>query len=234
MELNSDFGERAAARFGTMPWMPSPMPGVDRKMLDRIGNEVARATSVVRYAAGSHFSPHAHGGGEEILVLDGVFQDEYGDYSPGTYIRNPPTSRHAPRSAGGCTIFVKLWQFQPGDRRVVRLDTTCESFVADPVRPDVAQMPLFHDAFESVALEQWRAGAEVVVTAGGGIELLLLDGEFAEGGESFEKNSWLRLPAGAPLRAQVGDRGARIWIKTGHLAGDVAREFRQRHGQADQ
>ena len=85
-------------------------------MLDRIGGEVARATSIVRYAPGSRFSAHTHDGGEEFIVLDGVFQDEHGDYPAGTYVRNPPTTSHVPGSAEGCTIFVKLWQFDPADR----------------------------------------------------------------------------------------------------------------------
>ena len=76
MELNADFSKRVAVHAARMPWVASPMPGVDRRMLDRIGEEVARATSIVRYAPGSHFSPHTHGGGEEFLVLEGVFTDE--------------------------------------------------------------------------------------------------------------------------------------------------------------
>lgn len=111
MNINADFASRAAVHAGRLDWTPSPLPGVDRRMLDRVGEEVARATSIVRYAPGSHFSPHTHGGGEEFLVLDGVFQDEHGDFPVGTYVRNPPTSRHTPGSTAGCTIFVKLWQF---------------------------------------------------------------------------------------------------------------------------
>jgi len=92
-------------------------------MLDRIGDEVARATSIVRYASASHFSPHTHGGGEEFLVLEGVFQDENGDFPTGCYVRNPPTSRHTPGSAQGCVLFVKPWQFDPADRTQMRLNT---------------------------------------------------------------------------------------------------------------
>ena len=112
-------------------------------MLDRIGEEVARATSVVRYAPESRFSPHTHGGGEEFLVLDGVFQDEHGDFPAGCYIRNPPGSSHTPRSLPGCTIFVKLWQFDPGDRTHVRIDTTKLPYLPDPRHAGMKLMPLF-------------------------------------------------------------------------------------------
>src|SRR5882672_7264208 len=123
MELHSDFTRRVAVHAAQLPWVHSPMPGVERRMLDRIGDEVARATSIVRYAPGSHFSPHTHGGGEEFLVLDGVFQDEHGEFPAGSYIRNPPTSHHTPGSEPGCILFVKLWQFDPADRTQVRIDT---------------------------------------------------------------------------------------------------------------
>src|SRR5262245_61317317 len=108
MNLNADFTKRAAVHAGAPEWQASPMPGVERRLLDRIGDEVARATSIVRYAPESHFSPHVHGGGEEFLVFEGVFQDERGDFPAGSYVRNPPQSRHTPGSKSGCTIFVKL------------------------------------------------------------------------------------------------------------------------------
>ncbi len=108
MELNADFTKRAVVHGAMMPWQASPIPGVERKMLDRIGDEVARATTIVRYARNSQFSPHIHGGGEEFLVLEGVFQDEHGDYPVGTYVRNPPTSRHTPGSFSGYIILIML------------------------------------------------------------------------------------------------------------------------------
>jgi len=137
MNLNSDFGARAAVHAARLDWTPSPISGVDRRMLDRIGDEVAHATSIVCYAPHSHFAPHTHGGGEEFLVLDGVFQDEHGDYPAGTYVRNPPTSSHTPGSEPGCTIFVKLWQFDPDDRTPVRTDTTALCLAPAPDIPGV-------------------------------------------------------------------------------------------------
>jgi hypothetical protein len=218
MNLNSDFATRAAVHAARLAWMPSPIPGVDRRMLDRIGEEVARATSIVRYAPGSRFSPHTHGGGEEFLVLDGVFQDEHGDFPVGSYIRNPPTTSHTPGSEPGCTIFVKLWQFDPDDRMQVRLNTLSGAFAPAAGRPGVETMPLFEDAHERVRLERWAPGSAVELPAPGGIEVLVLDGGFMEGGEAFEVQSWLRLPAGATLRAVAEPRGCRAWVKTGHLA----------------
>lgn len=219
MELNADFKQRAAVHAATLDWVPSPMAGVERRMLDRIGDEVARATSIVRYAPNSHFSRHVHGGGEEFLVLEGVFQDEHGDYPPGSYIRNPPTSAHTPRSEPGCTIFVKLWQFDAVDRTSVRLDTSGQAYAADPLRAGVEVIPLFEYRYERVTLERWMAGAEIALLSAGGLELLVLDGGFTEGQERFTYLSWLRLPPGSTSRVRVNQQGCRVWMKRGHLAG---------------
>lgn len=116
MKLNADFSERVVVRFDETPWVASPAAGVERKMLDRIGDEVARATTIVRFAPGSAFAAHTHGGGEEYLVLSGVFQDETGDFPVGSYVRNPPTSRHTPAAEEGAVILVKLHQFDSDDR----------------------------------------------------------------------------------------------------------------------
>jgi hypothetical protein len=218
MELNADFSQRVSVHAAQLPWMPSPMAGVDRRMLDRIGDEVARATSIVRYAPNSHFSPHTHGGGEEFLVLDGVFQDEHGDYPAGSYVRNPPTTRHTPGSEPGCVIFVKLWQFDPGDRTEVRIETGKTAFQPAPGRLGAELMPLFRDAREEVRLERWAPGATIELALPQGAEFLVLSGSFEERGEVFAGQSWLRLPAKATLRARAGIDGCRVWIKAGHLA----------------
>ena len=121
MRINADFNERVVIDTTKMDWVASPMKGVDRRMLDRIGEEVARATTIVRYAPRSHFSAHIHDGGEEFLVLEGVFSDEHGDFPTGSYVRNPPTSKHTPGSEPGCVILVKLHQFDAKDRTHVRI-----------------------------------------------------------------------------------------------------------------
>lgn len=217
MQLNADFSRRAVVHAASLDWAPSPMPGVHRRMLDRIGDEVARATSIVRYAPNSHFSPHIHDGGEEFLVLEGVFQDEHGDYPVGSYVRNPPKSRHTPGSSAGCTIFVKLWQFDANDRNDIRITTAGQPFAPGKGRPGVSIQPLFQDAIEEVRLEEWAPRARIDIPAPGGLELLVLSGSFLEG-EPFVEQSWLRLPPGAAFSGIAGPVGCRVWAKSGHLA----------------
>jgi hypothetical protein len=217
VELNADFSKRVAVHAARLDWTPSPMAGVDRRMLDRTGDEVARATSIVRYAPNSHFSAHTHGSGEEFIVLDGVFQDEHGDFPAGSYIRNPPSSHHTPGSVPGCTLFVKLWQFDPADREHVRIDTSARLYGPAADRPRAEVMPLFCDRREDVRLERWTPGAAIEIEASGGVEVLVLSGSFEERGEQFEPQSWLRLPAGSILQTKAGPTGCTVWVKTGHL-----------------
>ncbi|MBM1688178.1 cupin domain-containing protein [Sulfitobacter geojensis] len=214
MNLNANFDTRVIVRSDQLEWQASPMKGVDRRMLDRIGGEVARATTIVRYAPGSAFSAHTHTGGEEFIVLNGVFQDEHGDFPAGTYVRNPPTTSHTPSSAEGCTIFVKLWQFDMEDRTQFR--KTMAEELAAPVN-GVATAILHKDDREVVSYSHIDAEATLTSQAQGGIEVLVIDGSITTGDDTLRKNDWLRLPEGETLSAVGGPEGAKLWIKTGHL-----------------
>jgi hypothetical protein len=216
MRINDDLSKPAFVQAGKLDWVASPSAGVDRRMLFRIGEEKARATSIVRYAPGSAFPRHTHTGGEEFVVLDGVFQDEHGDYPAGAYIRNPPGTSHVPASRDGCTIFVRLWQFRADDRAPT-VRQPGEGRQAQPRAGATAARILFEDGHEEVRFEDWRAGGEVTVENSGGLELLLLGGGLTLGGETWQPQAWIRLPAGMPLHAKALAEGARVWIKHGPL-----------------
>jgi len=218
MKINADFDQRVLVHSEQLEWVASPMAGVMRRPLDRVGEEVARATSIVRYAPGSHFSPHVHTGGEEFLVLDGVFQDEHGDFPAGSYIRNPPQSRHTPGSEPGCVIFVKLWQFEPDDPLHVRLNVNAMRPVSVHNVDGVSRTPLFKNEIEDVSVFTLEPNAQLTTTAEGGAEILVLDGTLTESGDKLVQHSWLRLPNGNRTLLTAGSEGARLWIKTGHLA----------------
>jgi anti-sigma factor ChrR (cupin superfamily) len=217
MEINAQFDAPVIVNTASLPWQPSPMQGVDRRMLDRIGGEVARATSIVRYATNSSFPGHVHAGGEEFIVLEGVFQDEHGDYPAGTYVRNPVGTRHVPRSEPGCTIFVKLWQFDPDDQAQFALDLGSLPLAPDPARAGIATASLTARADEDVRIEQWDAATHDTLEAAGGFELLVLDGSLRHEGGSIARHDWARYPEGAALPLFAGPEGARVWIKRGHL-----------------
>jgi anti-sigma factor ChrR (cupin superfamily) len=217
MLINADLRLPAAVDSTCLPWVPSPLPGVERRMLERDGGEVARATSIVRYAPGSSFAPHTHGGGEEFLVLEGTFSDESGDYPAGWYVRNPPGSSHTPSSAPGCTILVKLRQMRPQESEHVRIDTRApEGWVDGP--PGVRLRPLFADGSETVEMLRLAPGAALPETGyPGGVEILVVEGAIRDGEAEHPAGSWLRRPAGARYAATSGG-GALIWRKRGHLA----------------
>lgn len=217
MRLNADFSQPVVVKSENNEWVSSPMSGVERKMLDRIGDEVARATTIVRFAPQSNFSAHTHDGGEEILVLEGVFSDEHGDFPAGSYIRNPPTSRHTPYTDEGCTILVKLHQFDPDDRTHVRIDTGKGGMIREEGRQGVSVLPLFDDGKERVRLEHYEPGARIKLDANGGLELFVVTGIVEAESDRLNQWDWMRLPRNSHFEAIAGAQGCRVWIKTGHL-----------------
>lgn len=187
-------------------------------MLERDGGEIARATSIVRYAPGSFFAEHEHSGGEEFLVLDGTFSDESGDYPAGWYVRNPVGSRHRPHTESGTTILVKLQQFQESDDAYVRLDTNAGDWSSGGAE-GVAIMPLHAFGSERVFLQKLEAGAQLPRRSyPDGVEIFVLQGEIRDEHGVYPAGTWSRSPAGFAHRL-TSSSGARLLVKTGHLPG---------------
>ncbi|NJC46959.1 UNVERIFIED_ORG: anti-sigma factor ChrR (cupin superfamily) [Xanthomonas campestris] len=237
MLINADFNSIVVVTPDDYLWVDSPQAGVRRVMLDRIGAEKARATSLVRYAPGSTFPSHAHPGGEEILVLEGVFSDELGDCPAGTYLRNPPGSRHAPASREGCLIMVKLRQMSANETATLRLDTNVVQVWEHLT--DRRSCRVFESPEERVRIEQVEASRPLFPQAQALAEILVLGGELklAVGSQTriLAAGTWVR--AGGPdahrcLASMVaGSHGATVYIKQGavmehpHLASADSRSW---------
>lgn len=215
MMLNMDFDQRIVIETQSQAWLASPAVGVWRKQLEREAKESGHTTSIVKYDAGSVFSSHPHPGGEEILVLEGVFSDEHGDYPAGTYLRNPPNSKHAPFSVEGCVILVKLNQFSAQDSVEIRIDTNTAEWL--PGMGGLQVMPLHNFKHESVALVKWPKGECFQPHRHfAGEEIYVLSGTFKDEHGSYSAGTWMRSPHMSEHHPYV-DEETIIWVKTGCL-----------------
>ena len=218
MKINADLTQRVVVDTNSLEWEASPESGVERRMLDRDGDEVARATTIVRFAPGSRFSAHEHGAGEEFYVLDGVFSDEEGHYPAGTYVRNPIASAHAPYTEPGCTLLVKLRQMtDPAEPQLV-VDTHAAQWQPGSV-PGLERLPLFKSEVtgEFVYLARFAPGAKVTDDSHpGGEELLVLEGRLEDEYGEYPAGTWLRQPDGSSHSPFSSD-GCTLWVKRGHL-----------------
>lgn len=213
--LNMNFAERIVINTSDQTWQHSPLEGVMRKPLSRGGAESGHATSLVSYAPGASFKAHTHPGGEEIFVLEGTFSDESGNYGPGSYLRNPPGSRHAPFSQSGCLLFVKLNHFSPNDNELVRCNT--HDAIWRPGHGDLRVLSLHSFKGEHTALVHWPAGERFVQHRHfGGEEIFVLSGTFCDEYGEYPKLSWLRNPHLSSHTPFVREETT-ILVKTGHL-----------------
>lgn len=218
LRINADFNQRVVIRPEDYQWQASPMPGVERMMLDRVGGEVARATSLVKYSPNSQFAAHKHSGGEEFLVLAGEFADEHGSYPVGTYVRNPIGTQHAPQvGQQGALIFVKLHQFVSQDSQTIVIDTHAQTWQPGQVA-GLEVLPLHHFEHEHVALVRWAPNTQFNShTHFGGEEILVLDGMFCDEHGRYPKGSWIRSPHLSQHTPFTEEDGALIYVKVGHL-----------------
>ena len=215
MNINDDFSQRVVIDHHDLAWIPSPESGVERRMLERQGDEVAKATSIVRYQAGSRFQSHHHALGEEIFVLDGTFSDETGDYPAGTYIMNPPGSAHAPFSESGCTLFVKLRHLGLDQVEREVIDTTTAPWYQGMV-PGLNVMPLMRQGSGST-LVKWAPQTFFNPHRHyGGEEIFVVDGVFEDEHGRYPTGSWIRSPH-MSMHKPFGKEGCTIFVKTGHL-----------------
>ena len=217
MKINADDSQRVVVNHHDLPWVASPEPGIERRMLERQGGEVAKATSIVRYQPGSRFQLHHHEFGEDILVLDGTFSDETGNYPAGTYIMNPPGSSHAPFSESGCTLFVKLRHL--GSDQVVRevIDTASAPWLQGMVS-GLTVMPLMQQGSGST-LVKWAPQTYFNPHRHyGGEEIFVVDGVFEDEHGRYPAGSWIRSPH-LSMHKPFSKEGCTIFVKTGHLLG---------------
>jgi anti-sigma factor ChrR (cupin superfamily) len=219
LHIHADRKLPALVDGASLPWIPSPESGVDRRMLERSGGEIAIASTIVRYRAGSRFPMHSHALGEEFLVLSGTFSDAQGDYPAGSYVRNPPGSAHAPFSDEGCIIFVKLRQMNADEDEVVRMLPEQRTWQAGQVAGyDV--VTLYDNGRTCVTLERLHRGAALPARAvNGGEEIFVLEGNVQAGDKQMQSLgmwTWSRRP-GAKQPELCTDTGALLWVKRGHL-----------------
>lgn len=214
MLINADFSRRAILASQEYQWVASPQSGVERVMLDRVGAEQARATSIVRYAPDSCFPSHQHPGGEEIFVLSGTFSEGDQHFPAGWYMRNPPGSRHTPSSRGGAIIFVKLEQMRAHEQGRVRIDTRDPAAWRRQGGREVC--PLFSNDAEQVCLQRLAPHEVLSTESVEGAEVLVLGGRMVMDGQPYDRGGWIRLPAGERTDLAASVHGATIYLKTGH------------------
>jgi len=213
--LNMDFSQKVVIDTEQQAWQTSPAKGVWRKPLAREDAERGHATSIVRYEAGASFNAHDHPKGEEILVLEGGFSDETGDYGAGYYLRNPEGVRHAPFSKNGCVILVKLHQFKEGDTKQVQIDSQNTQWLQG--NGNLKVMPLHSFATESTALVHWPAGERFQEHVhAGGEEIYVISGELIDEHGRYPAGSWIRSPHMSRHNPYV-EQDTLILVKVGHL-----------------
>lgn len=214
--INVDISQAVHMQGSAMDWQMSPSQTISRKRFHLNGaTESGQVTSLVKYEPGAQFPRHEHPGGEEILVLSGVFSDEQGDWQAGTYLLNPEGFAHAPYSREGCELFVKLRQY-PGDDHLALPLASLEAVEEGGVK----QRLLHTSEGVSTSIVELPAAETLAQTYIGGCEGFVLEGAGAlhigEATWLLSSHDWFRSPPGHSIRLESA--GIRLYLKENGVA----------------
>lgn len=216
MKFNDDILQRAVLHSPALPWVDSSQPGIQSKLLEDRADEASRLTAIVRHGANTRPEIHTHPLGQEILVLDGAYEDDAGSYGAGTYIRNPPGSSHTACSSTGCTLFVKNNYLAPEDNQRTIIDTRNADWFEGLVT-GLTVLPLAESGTRHAAIVRWAPKTKFNPHRHyGGEEILVLEGVFEDEYGRYPAGTWMRSPHMSAHHPFSVD-GCLILVMTGHL-----------------
>jgi len=108
---------------GTLPWKPTPCPGIEMKVLLE-DKDTGLLTALFRWQPGSELTLHEHVEVEQTFVLEGSLVEDEGEVTAGNYVWRPKGNRHIAKSPNGAlvlSVFLKPNIFLSGDSEGTQL-----------------------------------------------------------------------------------------------------------------
>jgi anti-sigma factor ChrR (cupin superfamily) len=207
---------RAAVLPTSLTWYQTNYTGIWFRCFES-DNEIQEhpVTMLTRFDPGGFFQLHGHPGGEEILVLQGIFEDEIGIHTPGTYMLNPEGFIHRPYSNEGCLTFVKLRQHGGKTRNQVRTNIY-ESPWQSGIIPKIEVKTLYQQIGypEKVWVERWQPHTKLSNIVETEVkEIFLIEGSWSDALGNYPTGSWLRYPPNYPY-SPASETGCLLYVKT--------------------
>lgn len=204
--MNSDYEKRALVNTNNIQWQETKTKDVFKKTLSLKDKE---ETSFIKLNKDSILNNTVNINSVEIFVLEGVYINEFGKHSKGTYLRLPQEDESLVKSEIGCEIFRKTNQFTANKKIII--DTNTSLWLQGQGNLEV--LPLF----EQTALVKWPKGERFISHKHwGGEEVLVLEGVFKDEYGEYPTGSWIRSPHLSEHFPYV-DEETIIFVKTGHI-----------------
>lgn len=207
-EFNADFSVPVVVETKELIWPVTLTAGIRQKCFEMVERNISRLTTLAQFPVGFTFNKFGHKGGVEFFVLAGVFSDTDGNYSSGYYVRNPMGTYNKPFTNNGCTVLIKLGQFQHLDQKRVVINTRNSEINWRAVgEPGVSRLNLHQFSEEEVNLYQIRSECWVTFNyKTHGLEVFVCQGAIIIKNNHYATCTWLRYPSGSRVRiSAIGD-----------------------------
>lgn len=206
--MNDKYEKKALINTNDLEWSNNKLKGVSKKLLSKINNE---ETAIIKIEENCKLNTNSNTNSVEILVLEGTYINEYGEFKSGTYLRLS-SEDEALVIAGkiGCIIFRKVNHFNDESENII-IDTNNTLWLKG--HGNLGVMPLF----EQTALVKWPKNEKFIPHKHwGGEEIFVLEGTFMDEYGMYPKGTWIRSPHLSEHFPYVEDETI-IFVKTGHL-----------------
>ncbi len=204
--MNSDYEQRIPLDTKTLEWQTIENKNIFKKVLS-FKDEAE--TAFVKMKKNTILNRHSKINSVELLVLEGTYINEFGEFREGAYLRLPKEDESFVKTTEGCTIFRKINYFN--DEYKVIIDTQSSPWLSGQGNLEV--IPLY----EHTALVKWPKGERFIPHKHwGGEEILVLKGVFMDEHGTYPKGYWIRSPHLSQHYPYVEEETI-IFVKTGHL-----------------
>ncbi len=206
VNMNSDYEKRALIDTNKIQWQEINSKNVLKKIFAIKDKE---ETSFIKLNEGSSLNQNSIVNSVEIFVLEGVYENEYGKFSEGTYLKLPKEDESLVKSEKACVIFRKTNHIKDDEKIII--DTKKTQWLQGQGNLEV--MPLS----EQTALVKWPAGEKFTPHSHwGGEEIVVLTGVFIDEHGEYPKGCWIRSPHLSRHFPYVNEETI-IFVKTGHI-----------------
>lgn len=204
--MNNDYSKRVVLNEKELEYISNSNNTILKKLLSQKENQ---ETAILEMPKNSQLNSNEKFNNVEILVLDGIYINEFGAHPKGTYLKLSNENELHVKTTSGCKIFRKINYFENSEKLIINTTST----PWQQGHGNLKVMPLDSQS----ALVLWPKNEKFIPHSHwGGEEIFVVYGKFMDEYGVYPQNSWIRSPHRS-FHTPFVEEETLIYVKTGHI-----------------